>query len=468
MSARATEAARARGAAGAPAPANPLHAYLAAFERLKGGPKGCGRNWLCELRKEGFARFAELGFPTTRDEEWKYTDVSAVARLAFQPVLEPAPDGVTAAALRPFLIEGTSARLVFVDGWYAPGLSSPAGLPQGASAGSLAAALAAGAEDLAGTLGRFAPHRSHAFAALNTAFLTDGALVRVPRGAVVERPIHLLFVSTAAAPSGAPPLASPRNLILAGTSSQVAVVESYVGLARGVYLTNAVTEIVAEDGAVVDHVKIQDESDKAYHFATLQVQQGRASRFVSHALSFGAALARHDLNTVFTEEGGECALHGLYVAGGRQFVDNHTAIDHARPHCTSRQLYKGVLDGKARAVFNGKVVVRPDAQKTDARQTNRNLVLSDETVVDSKPQLEIFANDVKCAHGATVGQVDKEALFYLRSRGVAHEVARHLLTYAFAGEVLEELRPAPVREHVARLLARRLPGGPAAGEAVPS
>jgi Fe-S cluster assembly protein SufD len=463
VSARAASAREADRAAAtaAAAPANPLQAYLAAFERLKAGAKACGHGWLCDLRKEGFARFAELGFPTTRDEEWKYTDVSPVAKLAFRPVLEPSPDGVTEAVLRPFRLAGAAARLVFVNGWFAPDLSSVDGLPAGAVAGSLAAALRAGGEDVASYLGRFAPHRDHAFAALNTAFLTDG-------GTILAEPIHLLFVSTAAGPPDGPPLASPRNLLLAGTGSQLAVVESYVGLGHGVYLTNAVTEILVKDGAVVDHVKIQNESEKAFHFATVQVQQGRASQFVSHSFSLGGALTRNDLNAVFTEEGGECTLNGLYLAGGHQLVDNHTFIDHARPHGTSRQLYKGVLDGKARAVFNGKIVVRPDAQKTDARQTNRNLVLSEGATVDSKPQLEIFANDVKCAHGATVGQVDKEALFYLRSRGLTLATARHLLTYAFAGEILEDIRVRPAREYVAGLLAARLPGGPAPGEGLPS
>jgi Fe-S cluster assembly protein SufD len=223
-----------------------------------------------------------------------------------------------------------------------------------------------------------------------------------------------------------------------------------------------VTEIALEDGAVVEHVKLQAESDKAFYFATLQARQARASQLVSHSFSLGGALVRNDLDTVFVEEGGECALNGLYLAAGRQHVDNHTAIDHARPHCTSRELYKGVLAGRARAVFNGKIVVRPDAQKTNARQTNRNLVLSDDTSVNSKPQLEIFANDVKCAHGATVGQVDKEALFYLRSRGLAAEVARDLLVYAFASELLDEIRTPAVREHLAARLAARLPGGAAA------
>jgi Fe-S cluster assembly protein SufD len=301
--------------------------------------------------------------------------------------------------------------------------------------------------------------RERPFAALNTAFVRDGAFVRVARGTVVERPLHLVFVSSAAA---GPVVSYPRNLVLAGAGSQLAVVESYVGLEREVYFTDAVTEIALEDGAVVEHVKLQAESDKAFYFATLQARQARASQLVSHSFSLGGALVRNDLDTVFVEEGGECALNGLYLAAGRQHVDNHTAIDHARPHCTSRELYKGVLAGRARAVFNGKIVVRPDAQKTNARQTNRNLVLSDDTSVNSKPQLEIFANDVKCAHGATVGQVDKEALFYLRSRGLAAEVARDLLVYAFASELLDEIRTPAVREHLAARLAARLPGGAAA------
>jgi Fe-S cluster assembly protein SufD len=352
-----------------------------------------------------------------------------------------------------------AARLVFVNGWPAPALSQTSDLPAGVRVESLARALAQGGAELEPVLGRLADRPERAFAALNLAFLRDGAWVRIAPGVILERPILLLFVSTA---PGGPTVSSPRNLIQAGAGSQLAVVESYVGLGREAYFTNAVTEIALEDGAVVDHVKLQEESERAFHVAALAVHQRRASQFYSHSVSLGGALVRNDLDTVFEDEGGECRLDGLYMVGGRQHVDNHTSIDHARPHCTSLELYKGVLDGRARAVFNGKIVVRPDAQKTNARQTNKNLVLSDDTDVNSKPELEIFANDVKCAHGATVGQVDRDALFYLRSRGLSAAAARDLLTYAFASEIVDVLRIPAVRTHVVAQLARRLPGGPSA------
>jgi Fe-S cluster assembly protein SufD len=380
-----------------------------------------------------------------------------MARVAFRPAVESAPRRLSLGALDPFRLPGEiAARLVFVNGIFAPELSSLAELPAGVTAGSLAAELAARPRDIEPHLGRLADFEPQPFVALNLAFVLDGAYVRVARGTVLDRPLHLLFVSSA---PGEPTVSFPRNLIVAEAGSQVAIVESYVGTGREVYFTNAVTEVQIGDDAVVDHVKLQGESDKAFHVANLQVEQGRASQFVSHSFSLGGGLVRNDLGTVFGAEGGECTLNGLYMVGGRQHVDNHTSIDHAKPHCTSRELYKGVLDGKSKAVFNGKIVVRPDAQKTNARQTNKNLILSDDTGVNSKPQLEIFANDVKCAHGATVGQVDKDALFYMRSRGLALGAARNLLTYAFASEILEEIRVKPARAYVAGLLAARLPDG---------
>jgi Fe-S cluster assembly protein SufD len=270
----------------------------------------------------------------------------------------------------------------------------------------------------------------------------------------LHEPIHLLFVSTA---HGKPTLSQPRNLIVLGVGSQATVIETWAGLSDEVYFTNAVTEVVLGDNARLDHYKLQGEAAGAFHIALTQVQQGRDSRFNSHSVALGAALARNDLRALFASQGSECTLNGLYMATGKQHLDNRTLIDHQSPRCTSRELYKGVLDGQSRGVFSGRVLVRHDAQKTDASQTNKNLLLSDEAVVDTKPQLEIFADDVKCAHGAAVGQLDEDALFYLRSRGIDQEAAKGLLTYAFASEMVNLIPLAPLRERVRELVASRLP-----------
>jgi Fe-S cluster assembly protein SufD len=316
-------------------------------------------------------------------------------------------------------------------------------------------------------LARYARYRDRAFVALNTALMEDGAYVRIPRGVIVEEPIHLLFVGSAA--DGAPAVSHPRILIVAEENSQATVIETFVGVGDGVgrptpglpdggvYFTNAVTEIVAAENAVLDHYRVQRESETAFHIATQWVQQARSSNFASHAISLGGALVRTDITAVLDGPGIESTLNGLYVVGGQQHVDTHTAIDHAQPHCNSHELYKGILDGRATAVFNGKIFVRQDAQKTDAKQTNQNLLLSRDAVIDTKPQLEIFADDVRCTHGATVGQLDADALFYLRSRGIDAAEARALLTYAFASDILGRIKVAPLRTALEELLFTRLP-----------
>jgi len=271
---------------------------------------------------------------------------------------------------------------------------------------------------------------------------------------VLQAPIHLLFVSSA---PGNATLSQPRNLIVLGAGSQATVVETYAGLSDEVYFTNVVTEIVLGDNASLDHYKLQEEGARAFHIALTQVHHGRESRFTSHSIALGAALARNDVRALFATEGSECTLNGLYMATGKQHLDNRTLIDHQSPRCTSRELYKGVLDGQSRGVFSGRVLVRHDAQKTDASQTNKNLLLSDEALVDTKPQLEIFADDVKCAHGAAVGQLDEDALFYLRSRGIGQEAAKSLLTYAFASEMVNLIPLAPLRSRVRELVTSRLP-----------
>jgi Fe-S cluster assembly protein SufD len=421
------------------------------------------------LREAAFARFAELGLPTTQDEEWKYTSLAPLAQLQFELAAEGRLQGPTLEQLDRLAggPPGDGAiRLVFVDGHHRPELSSHAASSGGAFIGSLAAALAERPELVERELARHADYQRDALVALNTAFIEDGAFIYLPAGEAVQAPIHLLFVSTAGRPAGPygtstatgkATVSQPRNLIVAGAGSQATVVETYAGLFDNVYFTNAVTEVVLGEGARLDHTKLQEESARAFHIALIQVTHGRNSRFTSHSVALGAALARNEVRALFASEGSECTLNGLYMATGKQHLDNRTLIDHQSPRCTSRELYKGVLDGHSRGVFNGRVLVRMDAQKTDARQTNRNLLLSEDALVNTKPQLEIFADDVKCAHGAAVGQLDEDALFYLRSRGLDREAARSLLTYAFASEMVNLIPVGPQRARVRELVTSRLP-----------
>jgi len=353
--------------------------------------------YLRTLREAGFRRFAERGFPTTHDEEWRFTNVARIARTAFH---------VAAAS---------------------PVLRLPDGVQQ-LTPGQAESDLARHAEE------------RNPFVALNTAFLDNVTVLRIPSGAVVGQPIEIVHAVVA---RDAPLAVHPRTLILVGANAQCAIVETYQG--RGQYLTNAVTEIVAGEGAVIDHYKVQQEDRAAFHVATLAASVGRGANFSSTSISLGGALVRHDVNAVLSE-GSEVALNGLYLVNGSQHVDNHTVIDHAKPHGTSRELYKGILDGKSSAVFNGRILVRKDAQKTDSRQTNKNLVLSAEAVIDAKPELQIFADDVRCTHGATIGQLDSEALFYLQSRGIGGGDARNLLTYAFAQDIVDRIKIRPLRD----------------------
>lgn len=394
------------------------------------------------LRRAAISRFAQLGFPTTKHEEWKYTNVAPVVEVPYRPAVYHL-DGLSRDALEHGLL-GTLAkgRIVFVNGYFSPELSALEALPEGVEARSLRAALKEVPERLGRHLARYASYEDQAFVALNTAFMRDGAFIYVPRGKGIAEPIQLLFV---AAPVGEPAVSYPRNLILAESGSRAQIVESYVGLESSLYFTNAVTELVVGENAVVDHYRDVDESARAFHIATLQVLVGRNSSFTSHAISLGGALVRNEINVVLDGTGSECTLNGLYLLSGEQHVDNHTRIDHLQPHCTSRELYKGVLEGRARGVFSGKIVVHKSAPKTDAKQTNKNLLLSRDALVDTKPQLEIHNNDVRCTHATTVGQLDPDALFYLRARGVGLEAARSLLIYGFASEVISRIRIEPIR-----------------------
>jgi Fe-S cluster assembly protein SufD len=423
--------------------------YLETFSRFEKARRSEKSAPLQRLREAAMGRFAEVGFPTTRDEEWRFTNIAPLTQVSFQSASTFPPKELTTLKLD-LLTYGAwdCYRLVFVNGAFAAKLSNPPS-SQNLLGNNLRIALVDHPQILEPFLAKYADYEEHAFVALNTAFLDDGAFVNIPRGQIVDKPFHLVFVSI---PDREPTMAQPRTLIVGGVNSQATIVESYVSLGNEVAFTNAVTEIVLEENASIDHYKIQRENAQTFHVATLQVQQRRSSRFSSHSITTGGSLTRNDVNAVLDGEGGECTLNGLYMAAGRQLIDNHTRIDHVKPHCTSHELYKGILDDHARGVFNGKIYVHQDAQKTDAKQTNKTLLLSEDAVINTKPQLEIFADDVKCTHGATIGQLAEEAIFYLRSRGIGHEDARSLLTFAFANDIIGRIKVEPIRDHLEELL----------------
>ncbi|MEW5982877.1 MAG: Fe-S cluster assembly protein SufD [Acidobacteriota bacterium] len=407
--------------------------------------------WLRRTRSAAFDAFAELGFPSTRQEAWRFTQTTG---LAARPFVIPPRVSIGREVWDSISFAGPSAtELVFVNGRFAPELSGLGALPAGLDAGSLQVVLGHRSAALEGRLAALAAPGAHPFTALNTASFEDGAVITVSPNTVVEGVVHVAFLAD---PSNGAAAIHPRVLIQVGSNSQIRIVESYHASADGEYFTNAVTEIDLADGAVVDHYKMQQEAPQAFHMATLHVRCSRSSAFSSHSASLGGAWVRNEVATVLGGEGAHCTLNGVYLGNGRTLMDNRTTIDHARPHCTSHELYKGILAGASRAVFNGTIIVRPDAQKTDAKQTNKALLLSDEALINSKPELEIFANDVRCTHGAAVGQMDRDAVFYLRARGIGLEEARHLLIQAFAGEVLDTFQVDALRERVTTDLLQRL------------
>ncbi len=442
---------------------NQTRPYVTQFERLEKAAESGQPGWLLDIRRSAIARFAELGFPTLRDEEWQYTNVGPIAESTFEPALS-ADDAVTMDGIDPFLIGSeTACRLVFINGHFAPGLSSTGGIPSGVQVVSLAEALRADSPALEPHLGRFADYDAHPFVALNTAMMQDGAFIHVQKNAIIEEPIHLLYLTSS--PNRAT-VTYPRNLIVLESCSQATVVESYGGLIGPEYFTNAVTEIVAKENATLDHYRIGRETDGGYHIGTSQHHLGRSSTITSHTITLGGKLVRNDINAVLGGEGCECTLNGLYMVDGTRHVDNHLIVEHASAHCDSREFFKGVLDGRGKGIFSGLIIVRKGAQQTDAKQTNQSLLLSEEAQVESKPQLEIFADDVKCTHGATIGQVSAEALFYLRTRGMSEAAARSMLVYAFARESLERVRIETLRSRLNDLLFQRLPQGELLREAV--
>ena len=429
-----------------------IEIYREDFARQTPGP-----DWLQDLRGKGIARFEALGYPTTKNEDWHFTSVAPIAERSFR-LARRTGDLANSLGLRATDLERFGFgqadwhRLVFINGVFDESLSSFEEIDAGVRVGSLASAIESGDAAAERYLGKIAGFEQHAFSALNTAFIADGAFIELAQDAVVDQPIHLLFIS------GGEGVSHPRNLIVAGRHSRSAVIESYVSLRDSTYFTNAVTEIAAGEGAHIDHYKLQREGATAFHVGTVQVRQERDSQLHSFSFAVGGALARTNVYTSLAGDAATCTLNGLYLTDGTQHIDNQTSIEHIAPNCPSHEVYKGVLDGRSHGVFNGKVYVHPEAQKTDGKQSNNNLLLSPSARVDTKPQLEIFADDVKCTHGATVGRLDEMAMFYLNSRGIGRETARTLLTYAFAADVLETIELEPLKKELEKMVLARFTG----------
>jgi Fe-S cluster assembly protein SufD len=417
--------------------------FVAAFDQQRSA--GAVPPWLDHLRHVAIERFAAIGFPTTKDEEWKHTNVAPAISLPFGHANGVARTLAVADVLAGSFVESGAPRMVFVNGAYAAELSSAAGLPGGVRLGSLAEPSVRNDPVLPAQLGRYADFRRNAFIALNTAFVHDGAVIAVAPGCRLTQPVYLVYLSTA--PQR--PIAShPRTLILSGADSEVQIVESYAGLGGGQYLCNPVTELVGEAGSVVHYCRLQREGAAGSHVGIVTAHLANGAHLTANAVTLSGALVRNDVYVSLRGAGAECVLNGLYVGDDQQHIDNFTEIEHAQPRATSLELYKGVLAAAAHGVFNGKIIVQKDAQKTDARQINKNLLLSADAVVNTKPQLEIYADDVKCSHGSTIGQLDPDALFYLRARGLAPDDARSLLSFGFASDIVGRIKVDALRRRL--------------------
>jgi Fe-S cluster assembly protein SufD len=418
--------------------------------------------WLAPLRKAGIASFAEQGFPTLHDEDWRFTNIAPIEKLPFHLAGKPTVNGAESKAINESVFAKLHGqRLVFVNGFFSARLSRIKPVTGGVRIENLFAALAKDSAPVEKHLGKYAHTASNTFAALNQAFFTDGAFIFVPQGIEVAEPVQLIYISSAKQ-KGETIL--PRNLVIAGANSKLTVVESYISTGNAAYFTNAVTEILAGDNATVEHVKLQDEAEDAFHIATIAGEFGRTSNVTVHSFALGAKLSRTNIRAKLAGEGLECILNGLYLTRGEQLADHHMIVEHAQPHCASHEYFNGILDDKSKGVFHGRIYVHPVAQKTDAKQTNKNLLLSDDATADTKPQLEIYADDVKCTHGATIGQLNEESIFYLRSRGLGTETARRMLIHAFAGEIIERIKCEPAREVIDRLVWDRLEANPSLRE----
>ena len=437
--------------------AEQLRSYIEAYGAFRAEWREREPVWLRQLREEAWTRFSAKGFPTTHDEDWRFTNLAKLAKTPFRRAAKTNAAHL-AKEIEAHRLAGAACQLVFVNGHFAPELSETQNLPKGLELCALSRAFECGQETCAPGgieqhLGRYADARRDAFAALNTALWEDGAYLRIRRGAAIEHPVHLLYISAGA---GEQIMTHPRTLVVAEEHSQASVVEDYVSIGEETAFSNAVTELVAGDGAVVSHFLIECENLASFNVSTLRIEQGRAANVASHSILLGGGLVRNNVHPVLAGEGTECLINGLFVGAGHQHLDNYMLVEHARPQGASRQFYNGILAGHSRGVFHGRIVVHKDAQKTDAKQTNRNLLLNDTARIDTKPQLEIHADDVKCTHGATIGQIEEEQLFYLRSRGFPAIEARNLLLYAFAAECLDRMHEPAARAFAEKLIQQRL------------
>jgi len=423
--------------------AHPMHPNHFAKEIVLGN-----QPWLDELRTSAMARFEQAGFPTRKQEEWRFTNVDAIARTRFAPA-EPSHNvRAIEGAMKFGFGDEASTELVFINGHYTPQLSRLGQLPRGVVVQPLAESF--DRSEVRSHLSKVADFNFNPFVALNTGLLRDGVYIHLPRGSAVDGPIHLLFVSI---PTHEPTVTHPRVLVIADENAAATFVETYAGEGTGMYLTNAVTEIVQGPRSRIDHCKMQQELPTASHIASLNVHLDHGAHFVSHSINIGGQLVRNEAGVVLGGEHADATLNGLVLLDGNRHCDNHTLLDHTAANCPSHELYKHVLGGQSTGVFKGKIKVRPDAQKTDSKQTSKTLLLSDEARMDSMPALEIYADDVKCTHGSTTGPVDEEQVFYLRSRGISHEAARHLMTYAFAADITRRIKVAPVRSRIENFMA---------------
>lgn len=431
-----------------------LEQYIAHFDQFENSLNGQKSSPLHQLRRKAFDRFLDVGFPNRRQEEWRFTNINPLLEAKFQPKFQGSEKKLTAGDIKSFLYDDLSAtQLVFIDGYFAPDLSLKDETGDDLIITSFSQITNWQDSDVFSIFMDYETYKEDAFTALNTAFLLDGAVIKVKDNTAIERPIHLLHITTDEHPDQ---VTYPRNMIFIGKNSQATILESYFSLGSNRYFNNSVTELHVSENGNLNHIRLQNESKAAFHIGNVFVDQKPNSHYFSSSVTFGAAISRVNISTRLDGQACETTLNGLYMGHGNQLIDNHTFIDHANPHCNSYESYQGILTDQAHGVFSGKIMVRPDAQKTDAKQSNNCLLLSDEAQINSKPMLEIYADDVRCTHGATVGQLNEDAIFYLRSRGISEQQAKNLLTYAFAEQVIEGITVKEVREHVDKILLARL------------
>jgi Fe-S cluster assembly protein SufD len=426
--------------------------YLTAFNQSRSTRSASGPSWLEELREAGIASFEALGFPSHKNEAWKFTSVEPISSQSFVHANGAARSLDANEILSRSFVDAESCRLVFINGVYAPEFSRTQDLPAGVRVQSLAKMVRQNDDFLSAHLGRYARHQHDAFAALNTAFVEDGAVIIVPERCRFTQPVYLVFASVAGERQV---MSHPRILILLGAASEAKIVESYIGLNSGTYFCNALTELIGGRDSLIEHYRLQQEGDAGLHVGTLEAELERGCQLTAHGVTLSGSLVRNNVHVVLDGEGAACVLNGLYLGDKRQHIDNYTEIEHAKPRASSLELYKGILDGSSHGVFNGKIIVHKDAQKSDARQTNKNLLLSANAAVNTKPQLEIYADDVKCSHGSTIGQLDADALFYLRTRGLGLEEARSILSFAFASDVVARIKIDSLRQRLDDYLVAR-------------